>query len=101
MGFDVRGVAFTYVAGSMFWARVDALSPLARIALRDKDFEEEEGLVDGTTAHALERCLPIAARVGGFRVAETEIVAGSVARTIADFASLAPESLPPVIDRRS
>jgi lipopolysaccharide biosynthesis protein len=101
MGFDVRGVAFAYVAGTMFWARVDALSPLARIALRNEDFEEEVGLVDGTTAHALERCLPIAARVGGFRVAETEIVAGSVARTIADFVSLPPGALPPGIDRQS
>jgi lipopolysaccharide biosynthesis protein len=96
MGFDVRGVAFRYVAGSMFWARVDALLPLLRIALRNEDFEAEAGLVDGTLAHAIERCLPIAARIGGFGVTETEIPAGSVAKTLIDFAPL-----PPVTDRQS
>jgi lipopolysaccharide biosynthesis protein len=76
--------------------RVDALLPLLRIALRNEDFEAEAGLVDGTLAHAIERCLPIAARIGGFGVTETEIPAGSVAKTLIDFAPL-----PPVTDRQS
>jgi lipopolysaccharide biosynthesis protein len=82
MGFDVRGVAFSYVAGSMFWARVDALLPLLRIALRNEDFETDVGLVDGTLAHAIERCLPIAARVAGFHVAASANAAGT---TVQDF----------------
>jgi hypothetical protein len=95
MGFDVRGVAFSYVAGSMFWARVAALMPLARIRLHDEDFEVETGLVDGTLAHAIERCFPIAARIGGYRVAETEIPAGATPKTVADFAPLPPGVFPP------
>lgn len=86
MGFDVRAVAFRYVAGSMFWARVDALLPLLHLALRDEEFEAEAGLADGTLAHALERCFPIAAMIGGYRVAETETPAGTTANTVLDFA---------------
>jgi hypothetical protein len=83
MGFDVRGVAFSYVAGSMFWARVEALSPLVRMALREEDFEPEAGLVDATLAHAIERCISIAAKVAGFHVAESANPAGT---TVRDFA---------------
>jgi hypothetical protein len=101
MGFDVRGVAFSYVAGSMFWARVGALMPLMRMALRDETFEAEAGLVDGTLAHAIERCFPIAARIGGYRVAETEIPAGTVTKTVADFAPLPPGDLRPDPARQS
>lgn len=83
MGFNVKHVGFQYVAGSMFWARVEALLPLRRLGLEACEFEEEAGLADGTTAHALERCFPIAARIAGFRVAESANGAGT---TVRDFA---------------
>jgi lipopolysaccharide biosynthesis protein len=83
LAFDVKGVDFEYVAGSMFWARVEALLPLRKLELLDADFEDEAGLVDGTTAHALERCFPIAARVAGFTVGESANAAGT---TVRDFA---------------
>jgi lipopolysaccharide biosynthesis protein len=83
MGFDVKGVDFSYVAGSMFWARVAALAPLRRLELSPADFDAEPAPVDGTVAHALERCFPIAARVAGMRVGETANPAGT---TVRDFA---------------
>lgn len=74
---------FRYVAGSMFWARVAALAPLLELNLGPQDFEAEAGAADGTMAHALERCFPIAARVAGMRAAETPNTTGT---TIRDFA---------------
>ena len=86
MGIDIRGVAFDYVAGSMFWARVDALSPLMVIGLRDEDFEPEAGQVDGTLAHAIERCFAVAALAGEYRLEETQVPAGTVSGKVSDFA---------------
>jgi len=83
MGFDVKGASFEFVAGAMFWARVEALLPLCRLHMGDDEFEEESGLVDGTTAHALERCFPVAALISGYRVAESANGAGT---TMRDFA---------------
>ncbi|WP_313740171.1 rhamnan synthesis F family protein [Pseudomonas sp.] len=59
---------FDFPAGSMFWARGDALSPLfdARIAI--DDFAEEAGQTDGTFAHCLERLLTLSARKQGFQI---------------------------------
>ncbi|MFK3725682.1 rhamnan synthesis F family protein [Pseudomonas monteilii] len=59
---------FDFPAGSMFWARGDALAPLfdAQIAL--DDFAEEAGQTDGTFAHCLERLLTLSARKQGFQL---------------------------------
>ncbi len=46
-----------YPAGSFFWARTKTLEPLLDLDLAVEDFDEEEGQVDGTIAHALERIL--------------------------------------------
>lgn len=87
MGRDVSNAPFQYVAGSMFWARVDALLPLRRLGLRDADFELESGQVDGTLAHALERCFPVAASQAGFELRETPNPAHT---TVRDFAPPPP-----------
>jgi lipopolysaccharide biosynthesis protein len=46
---------YGYFASTMFWARLKNLQPLLDLYLMPDDFEAEEGQIDGTMAHALER----------------------------------------------
>lgn len=48
-----------FVAGTMFYANVSALEPMIELAFSDEDFEIEDNQVDGTLAHAIERCFSI------------------------------------------
>jgi lipopolysaccharide biosynthesis protein len=61
-----------FVAGSMFYTRPEAIAPLCDLDLDSADFEDEAGLVDGTLAHAVERCFAIAARKAGYYIADVE-----------------------------
>lgn len=66
---DVLGISFEYdvfPAGSMFWFVPNALIALNRV--RPADFEIEQGLTDGTFAHAIERLFCSVARSSGFDV---------------------------------
>ena len=54
-----------FAAGSMFWFRRSALAPLADPKLSEL-FEVEEGQLDGTTAHAIERLFAVVARRQGY-----------------------------------
>lgn len=55
-----------FPAGSMFWARSDALKPLLDLNLTFDDFPEEPVAVDGTIAHAIERLYFFAAERRGY-----------------------------------
>lgn len=61
---------FAFVAGSMFWFRPDALARLISLPISGRDFEAEQGQVDGTLAHAFERFFGLLAARSGFRLAE-------------------------------
>lgn len=60
---------FDYPAGSMFWARTDALKPLFDAGLVLEDFPVETGQKDATFAHCLERLLALTANRSGYETA--------------------------------
>lgn len=58
---------FDFPAGSMFWARGDAMRPLFSAGITINDFNEEAGQTDGTFAHCLERLLALSGRKQGLQ----------------------------------
>lgn len=60
-----------FAAGSMFYIRTEALRPLLDMRFDPSEFEGEAGQVDGTLAHAIERCFSIVARNSGFLVTQS------------------------------
>jgi lipopolysaccharide biosynthesis protein len=59
-----------FVAGSMFWFRLDAVKAINCLALRADDFEDELGQLDGTLAHGIERIFVAVAERQQFRAEE-------------------------------
>jgi lipopolysaccharide biosynthesis protein len=68
----------SFVAGTMFYARTQAILPLLRLQIREEDFEPECGQVDGTFAHAIERAFSYAALAAGFRLGEMKQADGRI-----------------------
>jgi predicted HAD superfamily hydrolase/LmbE family N-acetylglucosaminyl deacetylase/glycosyltransferase involved in cell wall biosynthesis len=66
---NVQNGYFNYPAGSMFWARTEALKPLFDLGLSLEDFPVESGQKDATLAHCLERLLALTANHSGFKTA--------------------------------
>ncbi|MQY48143.1 hypothetical protein GAO09_19060 [Rhizobiales bacterium RZME27] len=62
-----------FPSGSMFWARTAALKPLLDQNLDANDFGPEDGQVDGTLAHAIERTLFYLCELSGYRWAKYSV----------------------------
>lgn len=62
----------SFFAGTMFIARVAAIAPLLTLGIDDRHFEHEEGQIDGTFAHAVERLFGIAVASGRYRMAYSQ-----------------------------
>ena len=77
LGIPAPKVEFdSFIAGSMFWLRPAALRLLLDAHLDVTEFEGEEGQLDGTMAHAVERIFSLTAHAAGFTTASAASVAG-------------------------
>ncbi len=61
-----KNLVLEFPSGSMFWGRCAAIKPLLGLGLDYSDFPPEDAHVDGTLAHAIERCVLMAAESAGF-----------------------------------
>lgn len=60
-----------FAGGSIFWIKPFALSMLKSLDINADDFEPEQGQLDGTTAHAVERLVGELVRLSGQKIVQT------------------------------
>lgn len=65
-------MSLKFIAGTMFYANIRALEPLMQLAINEDDFESENGQIDGTLAHALERVFSISAYMAESKLMSTD-----------------------------
>ncbi|MCC5095553.1 glycoside hydrolase family 99-like domain-containing protein [Xanthomonas campestris] len=75
-GSDAPDTNSLFASGSMFWARLEALRPLLDAHIHASEFESEQGQIDGTLAHAIERFVGLAVTHSGHRVTTVEQTLG-------------------------
>jgi lipopolysaccharide biosynthesis protein len=72
VGLPRRTRDFCFPAGSVYWFRTRALTPLSALRIDENDFPRESGQRDGTIAHALERIVGLASSSDGWRTEITK-----------------------------
>ncbi|MCH2091305.1 MAG: glycoside hydrolase family 99-like domain-containing protein [Pseudoxanthomonas sp.] len=65
---DIDAEGTTFASGSMFWVRLDAVRPILDAHLLPGEFETEDGQIDGTLAHAMERMFKHSVENAGYEV---------------------------------
>ncbi len=66
-----------FSAGTMFHAHVSAIKLIMDLALTVDDFEMENEQIDGTLAHALERCFSISCLAANLKIISSDMVEGN------------------------
>ena len=74
--FDPDNLSFP--AGSIFWVNPFVLRLLQSLGLGVADFEPEDGRIDGTMAHAVERLIGILARASGMDIVTSDELDGAL-----------------------
>ena len=69
-GIDITGLPLSFPAGSVYWIKPEVLEKLRSLHIGPEDFEPEQALVDGTTAHAVERSMGYLVQSAGLRIYE-------------------------------
>jgi len=59
-----------FPAGSIYWIKPQVLAQLISLGLGADDFEPEQALVDGTTAHAIERIMGALAQANALQIVQ-------------------------------
>jgi lipopolysaccharide biosynthesis protein len=75
-----------FPAGSMYWVRLAALTPLLDANLTPSDFQPEAGQIDGTLAHAVERMMGSVVEAAGYRITTEDLHPADTTRTNYRFA---------------
>jgi lipopolysaccharide biosynthesis protein len=70
----------SFPAGSIYWIKPLMIGMLKALKLNADQFEAEQGQVDGTLAHALERVLGFLARAGGQTILQTSEIGPAAPR---------------------
>jgi FMN phosphatase YigB (HAD superfamily) len=86
-----------YPIGGMFWARVDAIRPLFEANITYDDFPPEEGQIDGTIAHAIERAVSVISKERGYEFVEYDAVSDTLrygwsTRLLEQYLNLGPDA---------
>ncbi|AWH20258.1 glycoside hydrolase family 99-like domain-containing protein [Stenotrophomonas sp. ZAC14D2_NAIMI4_6] len=86
LGLSLDPAASVFGAGSMGWWRLQALRPLLDAHLYRSDFDPEQGQIDGTLAHAIERMLGACCEHTGLRAATAAACLGEPEASGTDYA---------------
>lgn len=61
-----------FPCGDMFWARTEAVRQILEYDISEEDIPDENGQIDGTIMHAIERMWSYVAEYNGFQTIQTE-----------------------------